>query len=131
MRLRNVLVGMTCCMFSTVNAGEELPRELAGSGTVATGRTSVTPWSIAIESQSADGVITGKMNWHGRLCIAKDHPFTGSYRDRLLEFSAPEIDPKCGEWTAKLKQTSASEFAFEGSLSTTVGGTASVVLKPR
>ena len=130
MKIHSVVMGLACCILSNAYAEDRLPSDFTGSGTVSTGRTTVTRWSIVIDSQEPDGTIKGKMNWSGRVCFAKDLPFTGSYRDGTLEFSAPETDPKCGAWTAKLKRMSPNEYSFEGALSTTVGGTAAVTLKP-
>jgi len=132
MQIRFTLA-LACSMYATAYAQDKLPGELVGMGLTNGGRGQVeAPWSIVISSQEPDGAIKGKMNWAGRACNFTDLPFSGTYRDGTLELTAPEINSRCGAWTIKMKRTSASEFAFEGS-ATTVGSQfpSTVTLKPR
>ncbi len=122
---------LSYCMFATAYAQDKLPVELTGVGVIASS-TTVFPWSVVIESQEADGAIKGKMNWSGRACNFKNLPFSGTYREGMLKLSAPETSPACGVWTIEMKRTSASEFTFDGTATTSRAPVAaSVNLKPR
>jgi len=133
MQIRCAAFALLYAVCATAFAQEKLPSELAGMGVTNGGRgLTEAPWSIVIASQEPDGVIKGKMNWAGRACNFTDLPFSGTYLDGTLELTAPEINSRCGAWTIKMKRTSASEFAFEGSATTERSQFPSTVtLKPR
>jgi hypothetical protein len=93
------LVVLSCCVAPSAGADEEkLPAQLAGTGstTPESGKTTTAPWSISINSQDADGNLKGTLNWNGRTCQISAVPFTGTYRNGVLDISAPATSRTCG-----------------------------------
>ena len=104
-----VLFALSCCVAPSASADEEkLPAQLAGSGstTPESGKTTTAPWSISIESQDADGNLKGTLNWkRTHLPDIGASPFTGTYRNGVLDISAPATSRTCGAITMTLTQS--------------------------
>jgi hypothetical protein len=134
MNFRLAVIGLACCVFSTAYAQDKLPNELTGDA-MWSGRDArhnfVVPFAMVIESQEPNGAIRGKMSWNSSGgCVVSERPFSGTYRDGALEFSAPPV-PKCGALAFKMKRTSASGFAFDGTVLLPTSITASVSMKQK
>ena len=111
------LIVLSCCVAPSAGAEEQLPTQLAGAGSTMreSGKTTSAPWSISIESQDADGNLKGKMNWSGRACQLSEVPFTGTYRNGVLDISAPATGRNCGAVTITLTKSSGTRLLLEGS----------------
>ena len=112
------LIALSCCIAPSAGADEDrLPAQLAGSGstTSGAGKAVSAPWSISVSSQDADGNLKGTLNWNGRTCQISAVPFTGTYRNGVLDISAPATNRNCGAITMMLTKSSGSEFVLEGS----------------
>jgi hypothetical protein len=108
---------LICCVAPSAGADEEkLPAQLAGIGstTPEPGKKTTAPWSISISSQDADGNLKGTLNWNGRTCQISAVPFTGTYRNGVLDISAPATSRTCGAITMMLTKASGTEFVLEG-----------------
>jgi hypothetical protein len=102
---------------SSVGADEErLPTQLAGTGSTVSdsGKKTTAPWSISIQSQDEDGNLKGTVNWSGRTCQLSAVPFTGTYRNGVLDISAPDTGPRCGALTITLTKSAIDELLLEG-----------------
>jgi hypothetical protein len=111
------LFALSCCVAPSAGADEEkLPTQLAGIGstTPESGKKTTAPWSISINSQDADGNLKGTLNWNGRTCQISAVPFTGTYRDGVLDISAPATGRTCGAITMMLTKSSGTELVLEG-----------------
>jgi hypothetical protein len=129
------LFALSCCVALSAGADEEkLPTQLAGIGstTPASGKATTAPWSISIVSQDADGDLKGTLNWNGHTCQISAVAFTGTYRNGVLEISAPSTSRACGAITMTLTKSSSSEFVLEGTARFHGSDTpAAVTLRPR
>ncbi|HEV7412505.1 MAG TPA: hypothetical protein VGP14_02505 [Casimicrobiaceae bacterium] len=108
---------LICCVAPSAGADEEkLPAQLAGIGstTPEPGKKTTAPWSISISSQDADGNLKGTLNWNGRTCQISAVPFTGTYRNGVLDISAPATSRTCGAITMMLTKASGTELVLEG-----------------
>ncbi|MEP6998287.1 MAG: hypothetical protein ABI900_11590 [Betaproteobacteria bacterium] len=111
------LIALCFCIAPAARADEDkLPAQLAGTGstTLDSGKTTTAPWSISITSQDADGNLKGTMNWNGRTCQVSAVPFTGTYRNGVLDISAPATSSRCGAWTITLTRSSGEALLLEG-----------------
>ncbi|MFI4952531.1 MAG: hypothetical protein ACHP7M_05260 [Burkholderiales bacterium] len=127
------LIALTC-LPSPAGADDKLPAQLAGTGSTMrqSGKITTAPWSIAIASQDQDGNLKGTMNWSGRACQLSNAPFTGTYRNGVLEISAPATSAKCGAWTITLTQSPGAQLLLEGTARTHGSDNpAAVTLRPR
>jgi len=126
---------LSCCVASSAGADEEkLPAQLAGTGstTPGSGKTTTAPWSISIASQDADGNLKGTLNWNGRSCQISAVAFTGTYRNGVLDISAPATSRTCGAITMMLTKSSGADLLLEGSARFHGSDTpAAVTLRPR
>jgi hypothetical protein len=126
---------LSCCVAPSAGADEEkLPTQLAGMGstTPESGKKTTAPWSISINSQDVDGNLKGTLNWNGRTCQISAVPFTGTYRNDVLDISAPATSRTCGAITMTLTKSSASELLLEGTARFHGSdATAAVTLRPR
>jgi len=134
MKYSAVALGLTFCLLSVAYAEDKLPSALTGIAMGNGGNGSqqtVAPMSIMIESQAATGEISGKLSWSSQGgCDVSNRPISGTYRDGVLDLSAPAIQ-NCEAITLKLKQVSASESAFNGTAALANALSASVTLRPR
>ena len=108
---------LSCCVVPSAGADEDkLPTQLAGTGltTPASGKTTTAPWSISITSQDVDGNLKGTLNWNGRTCQISAVAFTGTYRNGVLDISAPSTSRTCGAITMMLTKSSDSRLVLEG-----------------
>jgi hypothetical protein len=108
---------LSCCVGTSAVADEDkLPPQLAGTGSMTSGagKAATVPWSISVSSQDADGNLKGTLNWNGRTCQISAVPFTGTYRNGVLDVSAPATNKTCGAITMMLTKSSGSEFVLEG-----------------
>jgi hypothetical protein len=108
---------LSCCVAPSAGADEDkLPTQLAGTGatTGESGKTTAAPWSISINSQDADGDLKGTLNWAGRTCQISAVPFTGTYRNGVLDISAPSTSRSCGAITMTLTKASGTALLLEG-----------------
>jgi hypothetical protein len=109
---------ISCCVASAAGADEEerLPTQMAGNGSTVlpSGKTAAAPWSISIESQDVDGNLKGTMNWSGRSCQISAVRFTGTYRNGVLDISAPATSRSCGAVTMTLTRSSGGALKLEG-----------------
>jgi len=108
---------LSCAFASSAGADEDrLPTQLAGTGSIISdaGKTTPTPWSISIQSQDEDGNLKGTVNWSGRTCQLSAVRFTGTYRNGVLDISAPETGPRCGALTITLTKSAIGELLLEG-----------------
>jgi hypothetical protein len=108
---------LTCSVAPSAGADEDkLPTQLAGTGATMreSGKTTAAPWSISINSQDADGNLKGTLNWSGRACQISAVPFTGTYRNGVLDISAPSTSRNCGAITMTLTKSSGGELVLEG-----------------
>ena len=130
---RWVVLAFACCQLSIAFAQEKLPKEMVGTGVASAMRGGQLEWSITIDSQEPDGTLKGKLSWGGRACRLVDRPFTGTYRDGVLEISADSQQSTCGILKASLKRASTAEATFEGSANgdQAQGPGAAVTLKAR
>jgi hypothetical protein len=106
-----------CCVVQLAGADEEkLPTQMAGTGstTPESGKTTTAPWSISISSQDADGNLKGTLNWNGRSCQISAVHFTGTYRNGVLDISAPATSRTCGAITMMLTKSSGDALVLEG-----------------
>ena len=90
---------LSCSLAPSAGADEEkLPAQLAGTGstTPESGKKTIAPWSISIVSQDLDGNLKGTLNWNGRSCQISAVAFTGTYRNGVLDISAPSTSRTCG-----------------------------------
>ena len=126
---------LTCCVAPSAGADEEkLPTQLAGTGstTPESGKKTVAPWSISILSQDADGNLKGTLNWNGRSCQISAVAFTGTYRNGVLDISAPPTSRSCGAITMTLTKSSVAELLLEGTARFHgADAPAAVTLRPR
>ena len=126
---------LSCCFALSAGADEEkLPTQLAGTGstTPASGKTTTAPWSISLVSQDADGNLKGTLNWNGRSCQISAVAFTGTYRNGVLDISAPSTGRTCGAITMTLTKSSSSELVLEGTARFHgADAPAAVTLRPR
>ena len=109
---------LSCCVAPSAGADEEkLPTQLAGTGssTPESGKKTTAPWSISINSQDVDGNLKGTLNWNGRTCQISAVPFTGTYRNGVLDISAPATSRTCGAITMMLTKASGDALMLEGS----------------
>jgi hypothetical protein len=109
---------LSCCVAPSAGADEEkLPTQLAGTGstTPESGKKTIAPWSISINSQDLDGNLKGTLNWNGRTCQISAVPFTGTYRNGVLDISAPATSRTCGAITMMLTKSSGDALMLEGS----------------
>jgi hypothetical protein len=108
---------LSCCVAPAAGADEEkLPAQLVGTGstTPESGKPTTAPWSISINSQDADGNLKGTLNWSGRTCQISAVPFTGTYRNGVLDISAPATSRTCGAITMTLTKSSGADLVLEG-----------------
>ncbi|HEX4522871.1 MAG TPA: hypothetical protein VH704_05070 [Casimicrobiaceae bacterium] len=130
-----VLFVLSCCIAPSVGADEEkLPTQLAGTGSTTpdSGKTTTAPWSISINSQDADGNLKGTLNWNGRSCQVSAVAFTGTYRNGVLDISAPATSRACGAITMMLTKSSGTDLLLEGTARFHGSDTpAAVNLRPR
>ena len=126
---------LSCGVAPSAGADEEkLPTQLAGTGstTPESGKKTVAPWSISILSQDADGNLKGTLNWNGRSCQISAVAFTGTYRNGVLDISAPATSRTCGAITMMLTKSSGADLLLEGSARFHGSDTpAAVTLRPR
>ena len=126
---------LSCCVASSAGADEEkLPAQLAGTGstTPGSGKATTAPWSISIVSQDADGNLKGTLNWNGRSCQISAVAFTGTYRNGVLDISAPSTGRTCGAITMTLTKSTTTELVLEGTARFHGSDTpAAVTLRPR
>ena len=126
---------LSCFVAASAGADEEkLPTQLAGNGstTPATGKTTTAPWSISIVSQDVDGNLKGTLNWNGRSCQISAVAFTGTYRNGVLDISAPATSRTCGAITMTLTKSSGDQLVLEGTARFHGSDTpAAVTLRPR
>ena len=126
---------LSCCVAPSAGADEEkLPTQLAGTGstTQESGKKTVAPWSISIVSQDADGNLKGTLNWNGRSCQISAVAFTGTYRNGVLDISAPATSRTCGAITMTLTKASVGDLLLEGTARFHGADTpAAVTLRPR
>ena len=126
---------LSCFVAPSAGADEEkLPTQLAGNGstTPATGKTTTAPWSISIVSQDVDGTLKGTLNWNGRSCQISAVAFTGTYRNGVLDISAPATSRTCGAITMTLTKSSGDQLVLEGTARFHGSDTpAAVTLRPR
>src|SRR5690349_23695980 len=109
---------LSCCVAPSAGADEEkLPTQLAGTGstTPESGKRTTAPWSISIVSQDADGNLKGTLNWNGRTCQISAVAFTGTYRNGVLDISAPATNRTGGAITRTLIKSSGGDLVLEGS----------------
>jgi hypothetical protein len=129
------LLILSCCVAPWACADEErLPTQLAGTGstTPESGKTTTAPWSISIVSQDLDGNLKGTLNWNGRSCQISAVAFTGTYRNGVLDISAPATSRACGAITMMLTKSSGGELLLEGTPRFHGSDTpAAVTLRPR
>jgi hypothetical protein len=112
-----VLFALSCCVAPSAGADEEkLPPQMAGSGSTmrASGKATTAPWSISIESQDLDGNLKGTLNWSGRACQISALRFTGTYRNGVLDISAPATSRNCGAITMTLTRAGGANLMLEG-----------------
>jgi hypothetical protein len=112
-----VLIVLSCCVAPSASADEDkLPMQMAGTGSTPreSGKATRAPWSITIRSQDADGNLKGTMNWSGRACQISAVPFTGTYRNGVLDISAPATSRSCGAITMTLTRSSGEQLVLEG-----------------
>ena len=112
------LIVLSCWVAPSAVADEDkLPSQLAGAGSTAreAGKPTTALWSISIKSQDEDGNLKGTMNWSGRACQISAVPFTGTYRNGVLDISAPATSRACGAITMMLTKASGSALMLEGS----------------
>ncbi len=112
-----VLIVLSCCVAPSASADEDkLPMQMAGTGSTTreSGKATRAPWSISIRSQDADGNLKGTMNWSGRACQISAVPFTGTYRNGVLDISAPATSRSCGAITMTLTRSSGEQLVLEG-----------------
>jgi hypothetical protein len=112
--LRLLAMLVAWCSLGAAHAQDQLPAEMKGTGLLSQDGQVVVPWSIGILSQEPDGTIKGRLGWFGRQCRFNDVPFIGSYRDGVLEISAPLTTPQCGAFTSTLKRSAGKAGVFEG-----------------
>ena len=114
--LTALIVLSSCIGTSAVADEDKLPSQLAGTGSTMSGagKAVSAPWSISVSSQDADGDLKGTLNWNGRTCQISAVPFTGTYRNGVLDISAPATNRNCGAITMMLTKSSGSEFVLEG-----------------
>jgi hypothetical protein len=126
---------LSCGVAPSAGADEDkLPTQLAGTGstTPGSGKTTTAPWSISINSQDADGNLKGTLNWNGRSCQISAVHFTGTYRNGVLDISAPATSRTCGAITMMLTKSSGGELVLEGTARFHGSDTPAVVnLRPR
>jgi hypothetical protein len=126
---------LICCVAPSAGADEDkLPTQLAGTGstTPESGKTTTAPWSISINSQDVDGNLKGTLNWSGRACQISAVPFTGTYRNGVLDISAPATSRTCGAITMMLTKSSGGDLVLEGTARFHGSDTpAAVNLRPR
>jgi hypothetical protein len=112
-----ILIAVTSLVAPAAGADDEkLPAQLAGTGSMMreSGKATTAPWSISITSQDEDGNLKGTMNWSGRPCQLSSVPFTGTYRNGVLDISAPATGARCGAWTITLTKASDAQLRLEG-----------------
>jgi hypothetical protein len=111
------LIVLSCCVVPFAGADEDkLPTQLAGTGSTMSeaGKAVTAPWSISVSSQDAEGNLKGTLNWNGRTCQISAVPFTGTYRNGVLDISAPAASRACGAITMTLTKSSGSALMLEG-----------------
>jgi hypothetical protein len=112
-----VLFALSCCVAPSASADEDkLPAQMAGSGSTMreSGKATSAPWSISIESQDPDGNLKGTLNWSGRACQISALRFTGTYRNGVLDISAPATSRSCGAITMTLTRATGEKLMLEG-----------------
>lgn len=112
-----IIVAVSSLVAPAAGADEEkLPAQLAGTGSTVreSGKTATAPWSISIKSQDEDGNLKGTMNWSGRACQISALGFTGTYRNGVLDISAPATSRNCGAITMTLTRASGEKLVLEG-----------------
>ena len=129
-----VLVAVSLGIAFEALADDKLPAQLAGTGQTMRGSAKGTAaaWSIAIASQDDEGNLKGTMNWSGHGCQLSRVPFTGTYRNGVLDLQVPATSRNCGEWTITLTQSPGKDLLLEGTAR--MHGTdkaALVTLRPR
>jgi hypothetical protein len=96
-------------------AQEHLPLQIAGVAMFTQGRSQVVVnWTLAIESQTADGEFRGRLTYVGQVCQLRDAPIAGTYQDGKLEFAAEKPSLGCDRLSMKLKELRAGSHEFEG-----------------
>jgi hypothetical protein len=111
-----VLIVLSCVVPSASADEDKLPMQMAGTGSTTrdSGKATTAPWSISITSQDADGNLKGTMNWSGRACQISAVPFTGTYRNGVLDISAPATSRSCGAITMMLTKSTGEQLMLEG-----------------
>ncbi len=111
-----VLIVLSCVVPSASADEDKLPMQMAGTGSTTrdSGKATTAPWSISITTQDTDGNLKGTMNWSGRACQISAVPFTGTYRNGVLDISAPATSRSCGAITMMLTKSTGEQLMLEG-----------------
>jgi hypothetical protein len=101
-------------------AQEQLPVQLAGVAMITqSGIQVVVNWTLAIESQTADGAFRGRLTYDGQVCQLRDAPIAGTYQDGKLEFAVQKPSFGCDRLSMTLKELRAGSHEFEGTANAT------------
>jgi hypothetical protein len=113
--LRLLYVTLSVLNVLPAAAQEQLPGQLAGVARLSQSRVLiVVNWTLAIESQTADGGFRGRLTYDGQFCQLRDAPIAGTYQGGELEFAAEKPALGCDRLSMKLKEFRAGSHEFEG-----------------